>query len=1287
MTTENIRIAVRDAQDSQTLAFVDNSAPNAIHFDQADLTRFFEGDSTVLQMRFNKKHDRANAIREGAKLAFIYKGKDYWLNIITAKDVSHQRELMAFSLSLELNKEKVGFYAANTAMSFVEYLKSIDFEQTLTIGINEIADKKLKLDWDGDQSKLGRLYSLANKFDAEISFETILNDDYSLKQQIINIYKKHDESNQGIGQDKTATTLRVGKDLKVINRSASLENFYSAIRGTGKDGISINDIEFEELDANGNVLYFSKKGQDVIWAPQARDAFPSKNIPGNDGYLVEKKGETEYTTVEALKGYLLSELKKNSSVYVDYETEGHFDSDPGDTFSLEDSVYYSPPLYLEARVYEQTESLVLGDFSSDKTTFSNFVEKTSEIDSSLLARVQALIEANKVFTYEIITSDGVTFKNGFGSTTLTARVRDGIKDVTDTFSLKWYKDGTLFSNNKTVTINAADIEEKAVFRFEVADDSGNVRGGVEVTVTNIDDGKKGEPGETYHPHKAWMMADGTFTKVYPNENLIDARTTNLNSNDAGRYPMTNTRITEDGYAFIRTQRAGLPAMPTTFSVFTSLSVSGIAAKLAGKKVAISCYVRASSQVTMALMARYIASGVSGNFEGDGRNDVITTDWQQLKLTIDNFPSGASVVRFNPMFVRDPVPDLSTFYLDVCDYKLELLEEYQNDGTIFTTPPSVDFENAYPKFEGFYSDTNQVGSDNPDDYKPWTPFMGPQGPAGEDGKDGSDGKDGANGQDAKEVISGYLSNDSIIVPANASGTVTDFTKALGDFIIYEGQTKVSSGVTYSKVSEIGMTSTINSAGRYTVTALSADVGTVTYQAVYKAVTIQKIIIVVKNKQGATGPAGTNGTDGKGIMSSATTYQAGASGTIPPTGTWSTSIPSVSENQYLWTRVVLTYSDNTNSTAYSVGKMGAKGETGATGSTGATGNGIKSTTINFASSTSGTTAPSSGWATSIPTVAAGSFLWTRTVLTFTDNTTNTSYTVAKQGEKGDPTGIISQATVPTNPYVGMLWQNTGASGYIIGATYQWNGSKFNLYIFTADNIVATTLSAITANLGTITAGTINGVTINSSEFVNPYTRQYNDGTFAQGTQRIGSAELYNSGVIKNSQGVTTQSYETIFSHQLVSMTRYTGDKVGDANSLISSASLSFDRLTLNDRQNGFSGQLTAQQLTSVPWVNIPLASGYITIEGATPQYRRIQLLDGSYEVQLRGRVGPSSGNFDLTGRRIGSIPYAASMLELFLCGANSGRSGRIQVELNGDLMVASADSGVTYISLSGIRFVSL
>lgn len=550
---------------------------------------------------------------------------------------------------------------------------------------------------------------------------------------------------------------------------------------------------------------------------------------------------------------------------------------------------------------------------------------------------------------------------------------------------------------------------------------------------------------------------------------------------------------------------------------------------------------------------------------------------------------------NHEFISRDVPTATVLYAKVPTSAKYLWVSYPTDAqvkiergllpTIYTPSPVDDFTNAYPTYAGTYTDYEPTDSEDPSKYT-WQRILG------ESGQDGKDGEDGVNGQDAKEVISGYLSNDSIIVPANASGTVTDFTKALGDFIIYEGQTKVSSGVTFSKVSETGMTSTINSAGRYTVTALSADVGTATYQAVYKSVSIQKIMIVVKNKQGATGPAGTNGADGKGIVSNSTTYQAGTSGTTPPTGTWSTSIPSVSENQYLWTKIVLTYSDNTNSTAYSVGKMGAKGETGATGSTGATGasgNGIKSTTINFASSTSGTTAPSSGWSTSIPTVAAGSFLWTRTVLTFTDNTTNTSYTVAKQGEKGDPTGIISQSTVPTNPYVGMLWQNTGASGYIIGATYQWNGSKFNLYIFTADNIVATTLSAITANLGNVTAGNISGVTINGSKFVNEFSYQpYPNNA---------SLWCFGTTTIENGRWNTEYRQE---GNKGIGIVDHTGTAILDPTGVQFSQTMvasngensfaKFNALELTMNYGGRGGTLTYNDLYSLPKTEIPAASGW-------------------------------------------------------------------------------------------------
>ena len=738
----------------------------------------------------------------------------------------------------------------------------------------------------------------------------------------------------------------------------------------------------------------------------------------------------------------------------------------------------------------------------------------------------------------------------------------------------------------------------------------------EITITNVDDGK---PSYT-HPAYAWS-ADGKdrFTTTYPNENEFIHKTL-----QGIQVPVHKDSTSEDGRSNRRislslTDDGGLKMVTTEVPDPYYRPIAAVSGAVLGntpRQLTFDYDIKSGNFLRVRLINFYLVpGGTSQYFEGKGT------------ATIDMTP-GASTehyISFDPVSTKGSI---STVGDEVILYNIKFSAAPSG---IYTPAPSEDFTNAYPTYAGTYTDYEPTGSEDPSKYT-WQRILG------ESGQDGKDGEDGANGQDAKEVISGYLSNDSIIVPANASGTVTDFTKALGDFIIYEGQTKVSSGVTYSKVSETGITSTINSAGRYTVTALSADVGTSTYQAVYKSVSIQKIMIVVKNKQGATGPAGTNGTDGKGIVSSATTYQAGTSGTTPPTGTWSTSIPSVSENQYLWTKIVLTYSDNTNSTAYSVGKMGAKGETGSTGSTGATGNGIKSTTINFASSNSGTTAPSSGWATSIPTVAAGNFLWTRTVLTFTDNTTNTSYTVAKQGEKGDPTGIISQATVPTNPYVGMLWQNTGASGYIIGATYQWNGSKFNLYIFTADNIVATTLSAITANLGTITAGTINGVTINGSEFINPYTRSYNDGTFAQGTQRIGSAELYNSGVIKNSQGAITQSYETIFSHQFVSMARYSGSAAGDQNELIASASLSFDTLTLNDRENGFSGMIHARQLTDTPWINLSYAAGFRTSENNPCQYQISYNMKGKRTITFRGQVERTSGA--MTGTTypfgIGTVP---------------------------------------------------
>lgn len=137
----------------------------------------------------------------------------------------------------------------------------------------------------------------------------------------------------------------------------------------------------------------------------------------------------------------------------------------------------------------------------------------------------------------------------------------------------------------------------------------------------------------------------------------------------------------------------------------------------------------------------------------------------------------------------------------------------------------------------------------------------------------------------------------------------------------------------------------------------------------------------------------GNTGKGIASTVVTYQSSTSGTTTPTGTWTTSIPTVAAGSYLWTRTVITYTDGTTTTSYSVTLQGKTGATGATGASGSNGVGISSTVITYQAGNSQITVPTGTWNSSVPTLTTAlPYLWTRTVLTYTDSTTSTSYSVS-------------------------------------------------------------------------------------------------------------------------------------------------------------------------------------------------------------------------------------------------------------------------------------------------------
>lgn len=241
-------------------------------------------------------------------------------------------------------------------------------------------------------------------------------------------------------------------------------------------------------------------------------------------------------------------------------------------------------------------------------------------------------------------------------------------------------------------------------------------------------------------------------------------------------------------------------------------------------------------------------------------------------------------------------------------------------------------------------------------------QGVDGAKGDKGDPGTNGTDGQDGKDGKGI-------------ANVVTTYTEST----------------SGTTAPTTGWLSYIPTITP-GRYlwtrTITTYTDGTSSVAYSV---------------SRQGANGTNGTNGTNGRGIRSSEINYGVGTSGTSAPTS-WYTYVPTVPSGQFLWTRVTITYTDLSSSTSYSVSKQGTdgakgdKGDKGDAGANGTNGIGIKSTAIAYASGTSGTSAPTSGWQSSVPTVASGNYLWTRTTLTYTDNSTNVSYSAARQGVNG-------------------------------------------------------------------------------------------------------------------------------------------------------------------------------------------------------------------------------------------------------------------------------------------------
>ena len=485
---ENVRIAVLDIG-NHAVAFMDNRVPKALHFYNDELHTYLKGAACTFEFSVAAKHEDAQYLTVGNHLAFKYKDRDYYFNIMSADEDENTVTVESYALLFELLEEEKDAYTASKAMTFVEYMKVFDGPGAVKIGINEISTYSRRLTWESSDNMLSRLYSLATNFDAEVEFVPKLNNDYSLKQITMNVYKEHSDTTQGIGQDRSGEIIRYGKGINGVERKIDITELCTAIRPYGTDNITISGLSKKEYDKDGNLEY-QTSGTNIL-AVQAKDRFPSMLTDYTTDRYAVKIWSYDTKDKNTLYSKALAKLKTLCVPKAEYTVEGYVDAQIGDTVTIEDTAFH-PTLYLKARVTEQVISLT--NKKNNKTTFDNFSELKSEVSETTTKQIEKLMDALKPYQCSVVSSDGTMFKNGEGTTALTAKVIDGGKDITDNLKITWLKEGTKISEEKSVTVKASDVSGTATYVLEVRDQGDALRGTCEVTISNVNDGSDGEAG-------------------------------------------------------------------------------------------------------------------------------------------------------------------------------------------------------------------------------------------------------------------------------------------------------------------------------------------------------------------------------------------------------------------------------------------------------------------------------------------------------------------------------------------------------------------------------------------------------------------------------------------------------------------------------------------------------------------------------------------------------------------------------------------------------------------------
>ena len=1035
------------------VAYIDNEKQSTLNFFNDKWTRSLESGTSVFEFSVFKKSVKANSklelaykyLNERAFVSFKYKKRSYLFNIMKTEENEHTIRCYCENLSLELLLEYQNSYKAPKAMSFKEYFEAWGLSEyaKLTLGVNEVSDQKKTLEWEGQETTLARLISLARNFDAEIEFDTRLKPNSQLDKFILNVYKAHGGKNQGVGRKRADIVLKYGKNVSGIKRSIDKTQLYNAIRPVGhkeetKEKVNKVSNPATSQAASGGKKYtggnLSYAGhplsaalvQTILNLCVQRNLLPSGVLA--QLYLESWWGASNVARVDNNWGGITGGAQTRPSGVV-VTTGSARPANEGGTYMHYANVddYMKDYTYLLA---EQT--------SGGRKMYGVKGKQNIEEYTKGLFRIGGALYDYAAAGYAHYIALMRDIRNGINRTN--GNILDKLDDL-------WRQ-----PNNQITQPN------QPVTRTVKADKV--------IAVINEMQGLKGRrvgSGQCY-ALAAWysmkLGGPGLGGGVTGISGLIGAGMA------AGKIG-TDYAWDRFGWSVVRPSnanqlKAGAIANIKPYNAYQGTSVWGH----------VSIIVANNGNTVTVLEQNYAGRQyvVQNSYPANAYLGAIETLCYPPELkegkTVEGRTETGSAPNVTAPEVETKETSVSTVEVTIDPKKKQ---EWKNDkGQV-----------------EFFLDTGVL-------YAPLSKNLYPAILTGKENKDNWIRKDMEVETDSEEVlistalrnlrkfcypaityeVDGFLDLDigdtvkiqdtgfspMLMLEARVSEQQISFSNPVENKTVFANfqalQNKVSDSllsrmaklaeqaIPYElKLSTDNGTTFKNNVGQSVLKASlerngkvyqpllfykngDAIIGTGnqlvvrptdfenTLQVTVEAylddelaasaeVTFTEVVDGERGPKGDKGDRGNDGLPGKngvGIKNTTVTYGLSDNETAQPTN-WTANPPTLVKGKYLWTKTVWTYTDDTSETGYQKTYVAKDGNNGNDGIAGKDGVGIKKTTITYAVSTSGTTAPTTGWNSQVPNVPAGQFLWTKTVWTYTDNTNETGYSVSKIGEKGD------------------------------------------------------------------------------------------------------------------------------------------------------------------------------------------------------------------------------------------------------------------------------------------------